>query len=78
MGAKTDHPRFPCIDTGAEAAPSGTFSYAFRLGWTSITPTDATTAAIYVAMAFSLVVEALNLRARGKRLARAGEAAVHS
>jgi predicted tellurium resistance membrane protein TerC len=33
---------------------------------------------IYAAMAFSLVVEALNLRARGKRLARAGEAAVHS
>jgi predicted tellurium resistance membrane protein TerC len=33
---------------------------------------------IYAAMAFSLVVEALNLRARGKRLARAGEAATHS
>jgi predicted tellurium resistance membrane protein TerC len=33
---------------------------------------------IYAAMAFSLVVEALNLRARGKRVARAGEAAVHS
>ena len=29
---------------------------------------------IYAAMAFSLAVEALNIRSRGKRLAKAGEA----